>query len=164
MMDLWTLQDEIVTAIAADAALNTWCATTYGADGVTVEAMPDDFDLPPAASCPYVVVDIEDDERDRELREIRAGYAILCFLAGGDDRVLPGQANVTQRAEHYRLGEISQLVFSAVDAAGVFSDGRVTVVRRQRSFHTDVLYPLMAVELLITLQRTMTIGDGDPLA
>lgn len=164
MMDLWTLQDEIVAAIAADAALNTWCATTYGASGVAVEAMPDDFDLPASEDCPYVVVDIEDDDRDRELSGITATFALLCFLAGGEDRTLPGQDNVAQRTEQHNLGEFSRLVFDAVDATGVFSDSQVAIVRRSRSFATDMLYPLMGVEMLITLKRTMRIGDGDPLA
>lgn len=164
MMDLWTLQDEIVAAIAASAAVNTWCATTYGVDGVRVEAMPDDWDLPSSDDCPYAVVDIDDDDRDRENRIVTANFAILCFVAGGTARTIPGHDNIGQRAEQYRLGEFSRLVFAAVDAAGVFSDSAIEVVRRGRSFNTDSLYPLMGVEMRVTLQRRLTIGSGDPMA
>jgi len=156
-MDLYTLFNNAVTAVAGNATLTTYANTNYGRDHAVKTDPPPDG-LPGESGCPMVILHSPMKQAGRNRREVVYGFGGVVFIYE-PDLATRAEDNVEESAGTKILITMAQYVKDAV--RGIIP----TNWSMSYSLDTDTvgLFPLLMAEIGFEFIEELSIGSGDPL-
>lgn len=155
-MDLYTLLDNLVTAVAQDATLKAWSQLYYGQDHY-VFVDQDERDPPGESDAPCVQFHSPSKSADEENRIVEYGVGVFALIS---DNTLEtgGEDNVEEYTSTGRLVYFANRIITVIRAAKpddfVMAYGLIT--------DTITGFPNFEADIAVDFRERLVIGD-DPL-
>ena len=157
-MDVNTLINDLVEAIAGDSVIETWCQAQYG-KSVQVFTYVDLRNPPAADDCPCVCVTPV--EKQYPGREYADAVDMTCIVHDRSTRTHDGYDNILEYVGTRNVEALRKLVLSVLaDLVAATDASRIDQV--SVDYDTISMFPFMLASQAAAVVTPYTVGSGNP--
>lgn len=157
-MDMNTLLDDVMEAVAQDSATDDWCKANYG-QAIQVYGNFDEREPPAEADCPAVA--IYPSRKDYGGQVYDDGLEFVAIIHDETSVSHAGISNITHYTGVKNIEALRKLILSAIHAVVAATD--TSAIRRVGVDYEPIeFFPFVLVACAISVETPYTIGSGSP--
>ena len=159
-MEMNTLLNDCLEAVAQDSDLDTWCRANYD-QAVSVYGNFDEREPPQEDDCPAVAIYPARKSYGGSLYD--DGLEFVAMLYDESARTHAGISNITEYAGVQNIETMRQKVLSAIHGV-VSATDTSRISRVEVEYEPIAYYPFIMCACAVAVETPYTIGSGSPFA